>query len=413
MKTRIQRLAVWGAAAALLTAGAALPLTGASAEDTRTEAQLAAAATAAREKIFGADWANPDNVQVKWVAITTYIANFGGRIVLLDSTIMDNLQGSNQTPYISLDEVIDAKPEAILQNHTHLDQMRHASRIAAITGAQLVTTAGGCLFAKRDAIQRGFKESAVNCNYVRDSSGRVFTGLDTYVSPFSGEPLVTPFGTVGKPESPIPGLDITVVNIKHSQIRPYPDDLTYPYVGADPSPLVDDTPSPEQLADFGLTQDFDNGNLLFMVGYKGFNVVHHGSSGSLNPIEPGQAEIRQGLRALSLKERPDVELGGIQELTYTNGFVEARRYAEEIGAKLYIPLHHGNWLPPITAEARSYYDGWLAEMQRTTASVFPKLCFVVEENMATAFTFNVKKWAGDKTGPFEAVGGPGCYTGSG
>ena len=39
---------------------------------------------AARTKLLGPGWDNPDVVRIKWVAVTTWLASFGGHVVLLE-----------------------------------------------------------------------------------------------------------------------------------------------------------------------------------------------------------------------------------------------------------------------------------------------------------------------------------------
>jgi hypothetical protein len=93
----------------------------------------------ARTRLLGPGWDSPDVVRLKWVSITTVLASFGGHPVLFDSTIMNYLgQPTDKTDYLSLNDIIALKPEYIFQNHVHLDQMRHAAKIAAATGALVV-----------------------------------------------------------------------------------------------------------------------------------------------------------------------------------------------------------------------------------------------------------------------------------
>jgi L-ascorbate metabolism protein UlaG (beta-lactamase superfamily) len=107
-----------------------------------------------------------------------------------------------------------------------------------------------------------------------------------------------------------------------------------------------------------------------------------------------------------------MEIGGIAELqNYANGLIDAQRYAEEIGAKTYIPQHHGNWNPPATAAAAGYFEPWTARIANISEDRRPQLCFIVEANRATAFNVNTSEWAGDAVGSITPLGGPGCYTG--
>ena len=365
-----------------------------------------------RTRLLGPGWDEPGVVRLKWITITVWLASFGGHVVLFDSTVMNYLgQPDNKTDYITLDDVIAAKPEYIFQNHVHLDQMRHASRIATATGAKLVGAQEHCNFTKRDAEVKGLK-GTVNCVAIRDSAGNEFTGGDTY----AGSPtslMFTPFGTVGKPDEMPPGVDVKVVNIKHTQLRPYPDSM----VGneghkPDVTPYSKTPPTPQSMLDFAMTQDYEGGNLLYVFKYGDFTLIHHGSSGSLDPLEPGQKEIKAALRSIGVGDRVDMEIGGIAELqNYANGLLDAQRYAEEIGAKTYIPQHHGNWNPPATAAAAGYYAPWSARIAKIPADRRPQLCFIVEANRGMAFSIKTSEWAGDNVGTITPIGKPGCYTG--
>ena len=368
-----------------------------------------------RTRLLGEGWNQPGVVRLKWITITVWLASFGGHVVMFDSTVMNYLgQPDNKTDYISLDDVIAAKPEYIFQNHVHLDQMRHASRIATATGAKLVGAQEHCAFTKRDADVKGFGADKVQCVAVRDKAGNWFTGGDTYAgSPAEGPPLFTPFGAIGTPDESPPGVEVKVVKIKHTQLRPYPGSM----VGnegwnPDPTPYAKTPPTPQSSLDFAMTQDYEGGNLLYYFKYGDFTLVDHGSSGSLDPMEPGQSEIKSALQSLGANDRVDMEIGGIAELqNYANGLLDAQRYAEEIGAKTYIPQHHGNWNPPATAAAAGYYQPWKARLESIDAARRPQLCFIVEANRATAFSINTSEWAGDNVGTITPLGGPGCYTG--
>jgi len=365
-----------------------------------------------RTRLLGEGWDAPGVVRLRWITITVWLASLGGHVVMFDSTVMNYLgQPDNKTDYLSLDDVIAAKPEYIFQNHVHLDQMRHASRIATATGAKLVGAQEHCAFTKRDAEVKGLS-GTVNCVAVRDSKGNEFTGGDTYAGP-PVDVLWTPYGTIGKPDEMPSGVDVKVVNIKHTQLRPYPDSM----VGneghnPDVSPYIKNGGDPQQALDFAMTQDYEGGNLLYVFKVGDFTLVHHGSSGSLDPLEPGQKEIKAALRSLGVGDRVDMEIGGIAELqNYANGLIDAQRYAEEIGAKTYIPQHHGNWNPPATAAAAGFYGPWSARVSRISADRRPELCFIVEANRGMVFDIQTNEWAGDNIGNIKPIGDPGCYTG--
>ena len=138
--------------------------------------------------------------------------------------------------------------------------MRHASRIATATGAKLVGAEEHCNFTKRDAEVKGLDPEKVQCVAVRDDSGKWFTGGDTYAGPPSEPHLHSVRDLSGSPTRCPPGLDVKAVNIKHTQLRPYPDSL----VGneghvPDVSPYSKTPPTPQSMLDLAMTQDYEGG----------------------------------------------------------------------------------------------------------------------------------------------------------
>jgi len=379
----------------------------------------------ARTRLLGDGWNQPGQVRLKWVTNTTWIASFGPHVVLFDSTATNYTwaeDGKNaKTTATSLDEIVAAKPEYIFQNHVHLDQMKNASDIAARSGAKLVGSMQHCEFAKRNAMTKKLKAENIHCDIVRDSHGKPFFGFDSFF--YYGDspsPLgATPFGEMGHPDEMTRDLDVTVVNIKHSAPRPWPDDLnpcTECYQPVElAKPMVDYVaggPSPDSVWR-NVTDESDEGtNLLYVVKYGDFTLVDHGSTSSLNKLEPGQADLLTGLTKVG-EMNVDVELGGIAETqNIAQGMVDSRRYTEIIRPKLFFPEHHGMWgLPFATAEARHFYQPYMTEMAKMDAKIRPDICFIVEANRFTAWSFKASEWTGTSKGTVTPMGGPNCYTG--
>lgn len=190
------------------------------------------------------------------------------------------------------------------------------------------------------------------------------------------------------------------MKIKHTQMRPYPDTLVGPEgYEADLRPYFDNPPSPQSTLEAGLSFDREGANLLYLFRYGDLTIANHDSTGPLSSPEPGQAAIRSALAALGAKGRVDVEIGAIAELqNYSNGLVDAQRYAEAIGAKVFFPQHHGNWNPPASSPAPGFYEPWKRRVDQIRADRCPQLCFVVEATRATAFNLTPSEWAGDATG---------------
>jgi hypothetical protein len=327
------------------------------------------------------------------------------------------------TEATSLEEVIAARPEYLFQNHGHVDQMRHGADIPVRAGSKLVGSIRHCEYAKHSAMVKGLKADKVQCDLVRDSQGRPFTGFDSFFY-YGDSPTAlgfTRFGEMGRPDEMAPELDVTVVHIKHSAPRPWPDDLNPCLecyqpgeIVAPPVDYVAGGPSPRSL--WVNTADFsgdDGGNLMYIVRYGDFTLVHHGSTSSLNKLEPGQADVRSALERVGAEDI-DVEIGGIGETqNIAQGSVDSRRYTELIKPKLFFPQHHTLWgLPFGQAKPRHFYGSFMTEMQKIDPKIRPDICFVVEDQMHTAWSFKTSEWAGNSKGTATPIGGPNCYTGS-
>lgn len=89
----------------------------------------------------------------------------------------------------------------------------------------------------------------------------------------------------------------------------------------------------------------------------------------------------------------------------TNGLKDAREYAEAIRPKVFVPLHHDNAFPPLTADGRAWYDPLVAELERIPASQRPDLCFITDpDNYAAPLAFSTSEWAGTSKAVLA-----GCY----
>lgn len=364
-----------------------------------------------RTRLLGPGWDEAGTVRIRWISITTVLTSFGGHILLFDATVMNQLfQPEDRTDHVSLADVIAAKPEHVLIDHVHPDQTRHLARIAVATGATVIGAQEACEFAKRDATVKGLDSGRVRCNPVLDAAGKPFTGQGTWVAPLEAPAIFTPTGTAGRPATMPPGVDVSAVKLKHSQTRPYPGSAVGPAGYRPDMAPYEEGSSPQSFLDFVTSWDDDGSNLLWVIRYRDITFVKHGSTSSLDPLEPGQAEIKAALGRLGADDRVDIEVGGIAELNnYVNGLVDARRYAAEIGAKVFIPIHHGNWAPPFTSEAAAYYEPLKAELAKVEAARRPRLCFLVEATRATVFNVQAGQWGGADQGRLDPLGGPGCH----
>lgn len=428
------------ALAAALAAGLVAAPAAASAAEPKDEADRV---HEARTKLFGPGWDTPGVVRMRpAVANTTVLASYGGTVIVHDATIENDLtdiqEEDDNNGFIGLQDVIDAKPAAILQDHTHFDQQHHAVEIAS-SGVPLVTDVGGCFFTKETAIEKGVDPAEIECNLVRDENGKAFLADDTFFAAGGVIPreatggLLTPYGTKGWPSEPIPGIDVMALELKHSPSfsnRPYPNRLSGPdfqplrnlqdlqdsYEGATPSDIAND-----QISTFR-PFDLEGSNIGYLVQYDGFSVLHHGSTGETNSLETGAKEISEALRSLREEEHVDLEIGGVAEVTYfTNGAGSQnnQQYWKDIGAKLFMPTHHYNWYPTffMTNPAVTYYQEMTEAMAVSTSEAeaegypLPEMCYLTEDNYATVVSFDADEWEGSDVGTMDVVEGPGCYTG--
>lgn len=390
------------------------------------------AAESARTKIFGAGYDNPNEVRGRWIGNTTWAVSYGGTMALHDTSIEDDFSDGGDkyenNGFVSLDDILTAKPDVIFQDHTHFDQNRDAAEIAAKTGAQLVTTLSGCGWTKYEALKGGFDAEAIRCNLLRDAQGQPFNDFDTYFTYFYGGQgiLFTDYGTKGAPEAALPGGLVAQGGlIKHSGTfvsRPYPENLTGPQVdplGSMREIMKDGGPPPEGAKKTFMQFDAEGGNVFYLVKYRDFTVARHGSTGPTNALEPGATKILDMLRSFGDEgDRVDLHIGGITEVTnYVDGnyHEDAKQHAGAVGAKLFFPTHHNNWFPYwMTMPAATYWPGmqetW-ADGSQQFAGAFPKLCMLTEENFGTLWQFKVNEWKGNKTGTARPLTGPNCYTG--
>jgi hypothetical protein len=334
----------------------------------------------------------------------------------------------------SIQEVVAAKPEYIFQNHTHYDQMHQATDLTITAGAKLIGTVQHCDVTKRGAMQRGMDPGKVQCIFVQDPEGKPFSYFDSYFLYGADEGAIgsTPYGTFGTLPEEIPGLEVTALMSKHTQWRPnYQNDEGY----ADPcldcydvreayvEPTYEGYTShpekpqnvPYQAVNSPPPGDIEGGNVAYLIKYGDFSMVIHGGSGPLNPSEPGEAEIRRGLQTFSTTyDQVDVELGTIVETqAFAQGLVDAARYAREIKAKVFFPMHHNNWGSLSAGRAIRSYTPFMKEMNKIPEDARPDVCYTIEDNMHTAWSFDVSEWVGANQPAMKPLGGPDCYAGPG
>ncbi len=303
----------------------------------------------ARRRFFGVDAVDPvtaavhpDRVVLSWVGCTTYALAFGGTVLLLDAWV-PRLTVSGYVPATAQD-LADLKPAAILLGHTHFDHAGDAGRIAAASGAVVYGTADHCA---------------------------------TVRAQVPGSPLHTvALGDAATPpghthEFAIGGVEVTAVRHIHSApVRPDPFTGSAPFFPRpNPKAIVDHPPTSADLREvLPRLADPEGGCLLYRLRIPSFTLVWHDSTGPVTEKAPQVPDALSGLGSV------DVQIGAIQGYNQiTNGLRDPRIYIESLRPRIFVPTHHDNWLPGLTAPAAAYDRVWHKEMARISAAHRPQV----------------------------------------
>ncbi|MEC3915138.1 MBL fold metallo-hydrolase [Nocardia sp. CDC160] len=306
---------------------------------------------AARQRFFGADAVDPasgavrdDRVLVSWFGCASFAVAMGGVVFLLDAWVPRGLT-SGYVP-TTPEEVAALAPEAIFIGHGHFDHAADAGAIARDSGAVVHGTAEHCATARK---QVGGAELA--CKELGSSASPV------------GERYDFEFAS---------GISVTAVRHIHSArtarregpdastpMRPRPclcDIRTYPPSFADAGHLARNLLAPE------------GGVLLYQFRLGDFVLTWHDSSGPLVDKAPHVLEV---LRALPAS---DVHIGAVQGFNqFTNGLRDPRSYVEALRPKVFVPNHHDNWLPFMTARGEAFRTPVHAELARMPETERPEI----------------------------------------
>lgn len=304
---------------------------------------------AARTRFFGADTVDPgngalrtDRVVLSWVGCTTYAMAIGGAVFLLDAWV-PRLTSTGYVP-ATPQQLVDLAPSGIFIGHGHFDHAADAGRIAQACGAGVHGTAEHCA-----AIAAKVTDPAFPTVRHGDADPAVGT-RDDY--------------TVG-------AVEVTVVRHLHSaRTRPDPVDGS-PRFFPRPEPGVMRT-HPPTLA--GLLQglprlrDPEGGVLLYQFRVPGFALVWHDSTGPLTERAPQVFDVLAALPAT------DVQIGAVQGYNQiSNGLRDPRTYIQALTPALFVPAHHDNWLPGLTASAAHYDAPLRTELDKIPAARRPEL----------------------------------------
>lgn len=335
-----------GAAASVLALGgtpgaAAAPSTGPSRART----------VAARRMFFGranvaADGrVRPDRVLLSWFGVTGFAVAVGGQVLLLDAWIPRGTYARRVS--VTTADLAALRPTHVLLGHGHFDHAADAAPVAAASGAVVVGTPEHCAQVRSQA-------AALGLGPVRTRPLRL---------PDVGDEDELRLGR---------GLRVSAVRHVHSAVGA-PTGEAPPFV-----PLPDLTPvltSPPSLAD-GLhtllhQADEEGGSLLYRLEAGGFSLTWHDTAGPLREDAPAVLDV------LGRRPRSSVHVGAVQGFgQYTNGLRDPLDYAAAVRAQVFVPSHHDNWLPPITAPASAYERALREGLAGLPAARRPRLRFV-------------------------------------
>jgi hypothetical protein len=330
----------------------AVPLTGVTAAQRATAAQL-------RAKYFGTE--NVDRatgavdcnrVYVAWINNSSLAAAMNGHVVLFDAFFPTHHPGHIPTDAWEMGDLI---PEYLFIGHGHYDHAQEVPRV---------------LNRSRRTVLVGTPE---HCAQIRAALGKkhVPTCVAT-VTPGA------PFGSRGRLDNLIPGVQISVVTVPHSAAdTPDPANPKGPY---GPSPFVPAYRSrlahppapigtPDRQIDDGVQpgDGAEGGDNLYQFRLGSFSFAYHDTSG---PVKIGDATWTS-LRALP---PTDVEYAAVVAFdTATVGFRDSRIISEVLRTREFSPLHHDDWNEALGSEAWSYEDPVRAEFQKIPAQRRPRI----------------------------------------
>ncbi|WP_369640515.1 MBL fold metallo-hydrolase, partial [Nocardia sp. JMUB6875] len=313
---------------------------------------------AARQRFFGEAAVDPgtgavreDQVLVSWFGCASFAVAMGGVVFLLDAWVPRGVT-SGYVP-TSPEEVAALKPVAIFIGHGHFDHAADAGAIARASGAVVHGTAEHCATARK---QVGGAELA--CKELGSVASAPGDRYDFELAP---------------------GIAVTAVRHLHSARTPRHEgpDASTP---VRPRPCLGDIRSyPPHLGDAGhLARNLlapEGGVLLYQFRVGDFVLTWHDSTGPLLDNAPQVLDVLRGLPA------SDVHIGAVQGFNqFTNGLRDPRSYVEALRPKVFVPNHHDNWLPLMTARGEAFRTPVHEELARIPETQRPEIRMLLDRD---------------------------------
>ncbi|MRH91051.1 MBL fold metallo-hydrolase [Nocardia sp. SYP-A9097] len=297
---------------------------------------------AARQRFFGVDAVDSetgsvrsDQVILSWFGCASFAVALGGSVFLLDAWVPRGAT-SGYVPTTPA-EVAALRPAAIFIGHGHFDHAADAGPIAQASCAVVHGTAEHCATARKQVSAAEFP--CVALGSATSSPG------DRYDFELTQAVSVTAIRHIHSARTPRhEGADAC------TPVKPTPrlgDIRRYPPTLADTAHLIRRLTDPE------------GGVLLYQFRTENFTLTWHDSSGPLLDKAPQVLEVLRDLPT------SDVHVGAVQGYNqFTNGLRDPRSYIEALRPKVFVPNHHDNWLPLITARGEAFRSQLEAELSR-------------------------------------------------
>lgn len=328
------------------------PLPAASALRVSTETQ------AARDTLLGADATDPAFVKIWWVGVSSFIVSMGGHLLYLDAWEIVGLH-ADYLP-IGREELALLGPEAILIGHGHFDHAGDAGYIAGRSGAAIVGSQEICDLARKQA--------------ARDGNELKFPCLVT------GTASTPPPGTIQTVKLWADLPEVSILQHIHSAATEELDDPGTPFVPVEPASLLTYllhlNTDPQEIQWFlESLDDPQGGTWAYHLRIGDFSLLQHNSAGPIRSENPGGLEVQRALD--SFPGCVDVQLGAILGFNQpVNGLRDPRLYIEHAHAQIFLPTHHDNWAPGVSAGAEGYRETLMAEI--STLQHPPEVDFLVD-----------------------------------
>ncbi|WP_067544674.1 MBL fold metallo-hydrolase [Nocardia crassostreae] len=311
---------------------------------------------AARRHFFGDSAVDPatgavrdDQVLISWFGCSSFAIAMSGTVFLLDAWIPRGLT-SGYVPTTPT-EVAALRPTAIFIGHAHFDHAADAGPIAQASGAVIHGTADHCA-----TIRNQVKSPEFTCVELGSSSNLPGDRYDFTLAPGLSVTAIRHLHSARTPRDESPSASSPV------RLTPCPCDIrTHPPTLTDATHLARSLPASE------------GGVLLYQFRTETFTLTWHDSSGPLLDKAPNVLDL---LRTLPPS---NVHIGAIQGFNqFTNGLRDPRTYIEALRPKFFIPNHHDNWLPLLTARGKAFQTPLHEELARIPEANRPDLRMLLD-----------------------------------